>query len=369
MPNIDDYKPRAKTLIAVEKRLKNPQGVVTPFIKKPYRPWNLTGKELDVPKLDTKQVPLDTDIDTKQVPLDTKKPIHGLQKKVLLYIVKHSILTASRKSIMVRMDDIETQIKSTYGAIKTAIHRLVQKGIIQRENGQTGRGGFLLFTISEEVKNEFERFFLKSELDTDIDTKQVPMPPSVSSSIYITNTTTNTPVDNFSFPDEWEEIDIEPLAFIKFTKAHLDQIYKAGKISPDLLQASIHSFAFDLQINDKAKVLKLSPINVFMGMMKKGSPYLPPENYESPEEQAMKAYLDAMKKKAERIRKLEEECKALALQEWRDGLSLDEQKAIVPEKYHAASEKKIFESLIIAHFEKKIWQSINPPRKISTLAI
>ena len=357
MPQITDYKTPKK------------------FQKKEYRPWNILEeikKENSTLKLVANYEQTSSETDSKLVAIQR---LSGVQKNVFLFLINRQI----EGSIVVTTEELKQGINSHIETTRNAILRLINKGLIIRGKSKEGRGGFLVLIIPKKVKNEFEKHFLNQEK---VDSKLVANyeqtssnSPSVSSSIYINKTTTTISdsvreiVDNFSFPNEWEEIDIEPLAFIKFTKAHLDQIYKAGKISPDMLQTSIHSFAFDLQVNDKAKSLKLSPINVFMGMMKKGNPYLPPENYESPEEQVMKAYNEAMKKKAERVRKLEEECKALSLQEWRDGLSEDEQKAIVPEKYHAESERKIFDSLIFSHFEKEVWQSIKPNRKTSTLAI
>ena len=89
---------------------------------------------------------------------------------------------------------------------------------------------------------------------------------------------------------EWLEIDIEPLKKVGFTRTHLFQIASQKKLTPQMAQDSIYTFAFDLENNKKHENIKKDPVNYFMEILRSGQPYAPPSNYEAPQDKARRQY-------------------------------------------------------------------------------
>ena len=105
------------------------------------------------------------------------------------------------------------------------------------------------------------------------------------------------------------------------TQNHVNQILKLGKLTLEQVQESIEHFAFDLEHNDKAKTFKFSPVDVFMGMMRKGAYYNAPANYEAREARNKRLYLEDKKRKEEVKLKLESELKEVEWKEWSEKLT------------------------------------------------
>jgi hypothetical protein len=99
-------------------------------------------------------------------------------------------------------------------------------------------------------------------------------PNSSSSSNNNIYKTTTTGEEVSKYP-EWGGIDITPLTKIGFTRDHLLHIANMGKLSPEEVQNSIHAFAFDLEKNNKSEKLTETPLNAFVGILRKGSTYPP----------------------------------------------------------------------------------------------
>ena len=89
----------------------------------------------------------------------------------------------------------------------------------------------------------------------------------------------------------WQAIDSSPITELRFGRSQIAQIAHSGRVSPEQLQDSIYAFAYDLSENQKAKSISGAPLNYFMGILRKG-PYVPPANYESPEERQQRLYLE-----------------------------------------------------------------------------
>ena len=160
---------------------------------------------------------------------------------------------------------------------------------------------------------------------------------SSSSSSYINNINTTTTGDEhknqkaYVLSDEWKSINIEPLNSIGFTSTHLAQIASQNLLSAAIVQDSINAFAFDLQENKKgASIKKGDPTNFFMGILRNGKPYAPPSNYESPQDKAMRIYLDR-KREAEQSRAaMEKEAFDYAFKDWFSKLSDEEKIRLLP---------------------------------------
>ena len=158
---------------------------------------------------------------------------------------------------------------------------------------------------------------------------------SISSS-YI-NTTTDSISENKNttpIAPEWE-LDISGLEKINFTKNHLKQIAQTGLIESHLVQASIYAFANDLEHN--LVQATTSPLNFFMGIVKKGRPYtsrMP--NYETPKEKAMRLFLEHEQRITENRDKVEEKLCKKAFGQWFSKMSFEEQIATAEKVYEAS---------------------------------
>jgi hypothetical protein len=154
----------------------------------------------------------------------------------------------------------------------------------------------------------------------------------------------------------WAEVDLTPLADVGFGAAHLIQLARHGKLTPDEVQDSIHHFAFDLKQNGKGQNLKGPPISFFMGILRKGVPYAPPENFESPVEAARRLYVESKRRFEERRQAEERELLELEFAEWRRGLSSEQLGTLVPEVVrHIASAR---ESSLRSHFNEVVWPEV-----------
>lgn len=152
-------------------------------------------------------------------------------------------------------------------------------------------------------------------------------------------------------------IDIEPLENIGLTQRHIEQIQTASGLTDEVIQNSIYAFAFDLEENNKAeKIRSGTPLNYFVGTLRKGKPYLPPSNYESPHTRALKRFTEVMKKDAEKKEKLENEIIEHLYLEWSKTLHDEDIINIIPEKrWRDDKSSNIYKSFLKNHFIEQKW--------------
>lgn len=295
----------------------------------------------------------------KELASDSFRRLYGLQRKIVFYVVNQCVLRGQLNSGPITNESLRELTNTDSNTIKTALTRLVNKGFLVRENGKIGRGGFVSFRITEAVRNaameELQHLSISNQLATNwVSYKESKFPSSSSS-----QTTTTTPeYHKISLPEKWERVDITPLEPIRFTKAHVEQIYKSEKITPEILQESIYAFAFDIENNNKIASLKLSPLNFFIGILRKGSPYLPPENYESPEEKALRLYIQRKKDLAAKKLAQEKEALQISFDEWFSLLSQEEMTKLCPPEYAKDKSSMIFNGYLFNHFKDAIWPKI-----------
>jgi hypothetical protein len=164
--------------------------------------------------------------------------------------------------------------------------------------------------------------------------------------------------DVLDLSPEWQQIDISSLETIGFTQTHLIQIIRQGKLSVGEVQDSINFYAFDLTRNGlKPK----SALNYFMGVVRRGLPYGPPDNYESPADEVRRKTLEFKSRQAATRQAEDQKLMEIEFQEWRRGLTPNDVLAIVPE--FARRPGQVQESSLLSHFEKQIWPEISAKMK------
>ena len=349
-----------------------------PFKKKAYRPWTIIENQGDLPtnngaeQLDSKQVAIGEQLDSKQVAIGEQKNekkscflgtektknefkrLSGLQKEIVLFVGKICLENDSTNSGGISMKDLQEAIRRDPNTIKNAIHRVVKKGFIERGKSKPGVGGFCTFKISPFLKqlvSEHEKNTIPNQ--NQLDSK---IPTSTSSS----NNTLTTREDVSVFEGREEsEIDTHRLNPIGFENTHLKQILKLKNLSCEIIQDSIDAFAFDLEENGKAEKIKGSPLAYFMGILRKGIPYTPPENYESPETLAFRRYVENRERQKAAREDLEKRNFELDLDDWIEKQTEEELNKAIDEPRYRDKDSPFRRGALSLYFKKNVW---TPPR-------
>lgn len=304
----------------------------------------------DSEKLDTKP---DTRADTNRTQTehkpDTKRhfgELIGLQRRLVVFVYRSCQKERAKISEPLTSEHVASSLQIQAGSVKTSFRRLEEKKFLRRHSFKNGRGGWARFELSDEVFNTLLHLETGHKLDTNRtqtghkpdtkpDTQPDTSPPSSSSSDLKQNfNTTTTEAENLG--SEWEVIDCSPLSEVgaKFGQPQIAQIAKAGVVTPDELQDSIRMFAFDLLHNQKRQSIKGDPLNFFIGILRNG-PYLPPQNYRSPQELQKIAYAEWKRREEENLKSLDWEIIDAEFQAWWNALSDDERSEYSPHKVGA----------------------------------
>lgn len=316
------------------------------------------GTRLDIKKITTPQ-----DLGQYLAPNSTKNMLlqtTGIQKRIMDTVV--DVCTANNKleTGPLSTSALATYVSTTIGTVKMSIKRLVDKGFIKRGVGRTARGGYIFLHIDQDIlnlvleireekklfsnpiytlqtRNQNSGFALDNKLDNN----------SLYSSSNITNTTKNG--KNFEIPEAWISIDFSPLEDIGFTQTQLKQLIE--KNSPEIVQESIHFFAADLQKNpDKYK----QPLNVIMGVLRKGNAWSKPVGYEAPKDKALREYAERKKVDVEKRNQLVSDLMDAEFSDWQSRLTEQEIENIVPTEVRNSSLKAAKISVLRNHFKDHV---------------
>lgn len=293
----------------------------------------------------------------------------GLQREVAIFVYRACQYARAQVTDPLTLEHISISLKIRIGSVKTTLRRLEEKAILERVEFRTGRGGWSKYCLPETIFREMlqletghkldtNRTQIEHKPDTEADTEPDTRRSSSSSLLDSKNLKTTTTEAEFADKKDqqysaWNSVDPSPLAEFGFTQSHVIQLARDGKLSVEEVQDSIHFFAFDLKRNGKGKEIKGPPVSFFMGILRKGVPYAPPSNFESPEEAARRLYVESKRRLKERRESQEQEIKELEFSEWRNELTREAINGIVPEV--SRSFPKLSESALKAHFDENVW--------------
>ncbi|MCZ2142011.1 MAG: hypothetical protein LC102_01110 [Ignavibacteriales bacterium] len=315
----------------------------------------------------TKRQQTDNKVATK-VPFSS---LVGLQRNVVLFIYNACKNARGRSTEALTLEHMGLYLKTSSGSVKTTIQRLEGKGCLARIEFKNGRGGWSKYELHETVFRELLQLETENKLatnwqqtDNKVGTQPTTEPAtslsSSSSDVFFENlkkTTTSeqaqTESISVTLSPEWLAVDYSDLSGIGFTETHLTQIMRQGKLKASEVQDSINFFAFDLARNGKGKALNGPPLNFFMGIVRKGIPYAPPENYESPADEVRRKTREFKELKERKREAEEQQLKDLEFSEWRRGLPSEELTALLPE--FARKPGPLQDSTLKSHFETNVW--------------
>ncbi|MFZ0218627.1 MAG: hypothetical protein WAL30_00250 [Candidatus Aquirickettsiella sp.] len=294
---------------------------------------------------------------------DSIRKLSGIQKKIFFYVIDLCSYRGQLQSNPILTNDLAEIANCSFGSAKTSLIRLINKKLIIRKKGQASKGGHIILAITKEIQTaalHAQRFNLNKHkdlytgnitgnipgnvLNNVVDNKPL---TSSSSNIYNINTTT------LELPEDWLNINVDPLSEIKFTFLQLKQLYKLAVNTPEVVQESINHFAFGLK-NNKLKDKYPDPLNVLMGVLRKGDAWIE-NNYESPQVIAQRQIIEQKKIELEKIKQLEEDAFKLALEVWKKSLSVEELKKITAKKVGDVTPEPV---RISNYFKEYVWSDV-----------
>jgi len=102
-----------------------------------------------------------------------------------------------------------------------------------------------------------------------------------------------------------------------------------------------------------------------MGILRRGMPYAPPDNYEHPKDKATRLYLDGMRKVVQKREKIRQEMMNVAFEDWYYKLENEDAKSFLPIEMklppsyaNAPKESRIVKDKARAHFIENIWSTL-----------
>ena len=283
----------------------------------------------------------------------------GSEKKLIEIIFNDLKFSPSKETRPMSLDFLTKSVKSTKHYVKTVIKRLVAKQCIERIQGKSGKGGWTIFKLNETIYQQMAQNQLGINQGSIGDQLGInwgsigdqlginqgsnggsnggSAPPSSSSSINNynnTNTTNEVETDKESqLTDEWILIQTpETLKGLGLGKSHIIQIKNQYQFTSQQVAEFLDLYAYDLDQGelDKLKTRGINPVRYFFGCLKQGGYNSVHGGFKSPEEQAgedQMALLETRKKaKDEKRKRLED----LAFGEWREKITDDEIKRVVP---------------------------------------
>jgi hypothetical protein len=289
--------------------------------------------------------------------------VSGNQKMIFDFLFSLCESIGMRTTPPLTLDYIlsETDITSKF-LIKNNIERLVAKGVLLREKGKRGRGGFIRLSIPEDfymqkmnaqdtINKPFRNQFDMGHLEV----KNVVLDSRVGA---IDNRMSANENPNTSeLPKEWLDIDFSELN--GFSIHHLKQLYERNVSNPQEIQNSINAFVFDLNENDKAASIKLKdPIPFFLGILNRQGVYVAPGNYESPKDKAMREYLAIENEKQKKRQKIEQELMAVSFENWHEGLTIKAKCQFLNMEQTEFTSETMMKPMLKNHYQENIWLDV-----------
>ena len=281
----------------------------------------------------------------------------GVQRRIVLFIFEDCVRGGKAETTPLTTEHICQSLGLTYKTTRGSVWRLQQKSFLEVAASKEGRGGWVIYRLNRDIYSELLLLKNSNQLsarDIGIGSIIPDLPPVVNQRIE--------PVlmeEDHGLANEWDEIDFSSLESIGFTKYHLKQlvIQKKNKLTPAEIQDSINFFSFDLKKNNKRAEITGEPLNYFMGIVRNGTPYVPPANYRSVEDEQRHQYLNYLKRKESERLEEEKKIKDFEFQNWKLTADLTEAIKTAPE-YMRGKTGPMLDVYLDGYFEQNIWPKL-----------
>ncbi len=208
-----------------------------------------------------------------------------LQVRCLQFVFESCRFAGSRTSERLFSGDLAEKVKSTPAAVKKAMQRLGEGGVIERDVFKKGPGGWTRYRIPEAVYKELsireiragsepERSQFGARSEPQSEPRTEPSPPSSSS----LNKTLSKTTTSGSQPWDIGDVDYSMLTDIGFGRSQIAQLRNIG-LDRDVVQKSLLYFDFELRHTDAGRGIR-EPLNLLMKHMRHQGCWIAPEGYE-----------------------------------------------------------------------------------------
>lgn len=270
--------------------------------------------------------------------------LRGNPRTVVLFLASLADKEKSPKiTTKINTSKISQLLDISINSVKTAIKFLSKNNFITRANSQSGKFGWTQYQLDE---NTYQQCFKIGFID--------PVSIGSNSSSYNNTTTKKRQFSVDNLDENWRAINTEPLQDIGLSVTHLKQLANKNVNTPEIVQESINHFAYGLKYNKKE--FKTKPLNVLMGVLRKGEAWVE-DSYRSSQEIAQEQLLSQRKAEKERIKKLHDEVYQLAFEDWLETLTDENKEKIAPLKENG---RKIITPQIVRlsqHYKEHLWET------------
>jgi predicted transcriptional regulator len=194
--------------------------------------------------------------------------LYGIQKKLIYYFTECCVRRNQCNTGPITAETMCHITGSTKKTIKKILLRLTENNLIFRKNGRPGKGGYVIFELSQELIDVVK---LQSEIEYNLTATN-------------NNSSASTITNNTVLPADWEKIDTSLLieAFKKnknlspqfFNKTQLRTIYSSveNKLTSLEVQESINAFAYGYNHYSEDEPYKsmINPAAVLLDRLKNG---------------------------------------------------------------------------------------------------
>ena len=278
--------------------------------------------------------------------------LSGLLSRIVRLAFEDCIRRGEKVTGPLSSEFVARGVESTVASVKKSIQRLDQRRILIRTEYKDGRGGWSRYQLHSQIYQELLMTQVQSG-QAKVETKLRQLPASGNES----NSELPFSAPSGSWTDEWDQVDVSSLASLGFTKTHIRQIASDRKLSPKEVQDSILFYSFDLKVNGKSEQIKGSPINFLMGILRRGAPYTPPENYESPEAAARRTYLTYLQRENAMLQEQQAQLQLLEFEKWRSKTSKSDLLRLLPP--HAQNPGRVMDTALKGYFDEHVWPTVS----------
>ena len=288
--------------------------------------------------------------------------LYGIQKKLAHFFVQCCIQRNKNNTGPLTSQTLCKMAGSTNKTVKKIVQRMIDKRLINRIGGKSGKGGFSTFALDQGFI-DIIRLQLDLELNNAaMNNRFIDVAPVLNGQNIL--------------PADWESIDLTPIleVFKKsnfkntqfFGKSQVKAIYASAgkKLTASDVQKSINLFAYGLANYSTEEPYKkmVNPGAILLDTLKKGDVWV--ENkYLSPEEYSIyKIYLNLSKK-------IEEE-KNNYFRKWL-AIDKEEKYSFYQKKVSSTSyyDERVFQEIAWEDYKKNLWLKEKKSIIISILAI
>lgn len=296
------------------------------------------------------------------------KGLSGLQRLISSIIFNDIKYSDGKITRPMSLSYLAQASQTTTKTVKTATQRLVKKGVIKREGGKRGKGGWAQFSINKAIYNEM----LHSELVTNKESignqlvtnwepnRESNREPSLSSSNSSNNTNTITTRD-----EDWVQKIQTPLNLknLGFGIGHIKQLKDKFALTPELIQQGLEAFSYDLEKGELERLKSRGVQNIigyFFGAMKSGGYNPISEGFITAEELAEKEMIQRLELKQKEGRERSEKLLNLLFEEWiaikgkEELIKIEKPVYQYLDMFHKNALKDYFQKYEIENFRKEI---------------